>query len=71
MCIRDSCIAEDHREANKARNSDVERVGVPSPSIGRWRGWTAVVFYVVTSVPLTLVVDYLVWQWWRHAVMED
>lgn len=37
------------------------------PPIGGWRGWTAVVFYMVASVPLTLVVDYLLWQWWRHA----
>lgn len=44
---------------------------VPSNTIGRWRGWTAVVVYMVASVPLTLSVDYLVWQWWRHAVMEE
>lgn len=43
---------------------------MPSNTIGRWRGRTAVVVYMVASVPLTLSVDYLVWQWWRHAVME-
>lgn len=39
----------------------------PRPKIGSWRGWAAVVFYASASVPLTLAVDYLVWQWWRHA----
>ena len=41
----------------------------PRPAIGSYRGWFAVVFYLVTSLPLTLLVDYLVWQWWRQAVM--
>ena len=54
---------------NPGESCAVPRV-VPGPSIGRPRGWTAVVVYVVASVPLTLAVDYLVWQWWRHAVME-
>lgn len=54
---------------NVGESCAVPRV-VPAPSIGRSRGWTAVVVYVFASVPLTLAVDYLVWQWWRHAVME-
>lgn len=69
------CRAEEghhpREEAKKGKGSaDVRRVRVSGPSIGRSRGWTAVVVYLVASVPLTLAVDYLVWQWWRHAVME-
>lgn len=30
-----------------------------------WRGWGAVVFYMVTSAPFPVVLEVLAWQWWR------
>lgn len=45
--------------------------GAARPKMGSWRGWTAIVFYVATSVPVTLALDYLVWQWWRHTFLVE
>ncbi|CAM9839761.1 unnamed protein product [Ectocarpus sp. 12 AP-2014] len=47
------------------------RKGAPRPKIGRWRGWAAVVVYGGMYMPLALVVDYCVWQWWRHTHMPE
>lgn len=41
------------------------------PSIGAWRGWSPVVFYVTSSAPALLAVHYVVWQWWRHTHMLE
>lgn len=45
--------------------------GAARPKMGSWRGWTPIVFYVVTSVPITLALDYLVWQYWRHTFLVE
>lgn len=34
-----------------------------------WRGWGAVAFYMGTSCPVTLLFDFLAWQWWRHTFL--
>ncbi|CAN0519105.1 unnamed protein product [Ectocarpus sp. 12 AP-2014] len=47
------------------------RKGAPRPKIGRPRGWAAVVVYGGMYMPLALVVDYCVWQWWRHTHMAE
>lgn len=47
------------------------RNGAPRPKIGRRRGWAAVVVYGGMYMPLALVVDYCVWQWWRHTHMAE
>lgn len=33
-----------------------------------WRGWGAVVFYLGSSCPFSVLVEFLAWQWWRHAM---
>lgn len=41
------------------------------PRMGISRGRIAVVTYAAATLPLTLAVDYLVWQWWRHTHSAD
>lgn len=36
------------------------------PCIGSWRGWHTVCFYVVSYLPFTCLLDYLLWEWWRR-----
>lgn len=33
-----------------------------------WRGWGAVAFYLGSSCPFAVLVEFLAWQWWRHAM---
>lgn len=37
------------------------------PCMGSWRGWHTVCFYVVSYLPFTCLLDYLLWEWWRRA----
>ena len=54
-----------------APSSSGRRGGAARSKMGSWRGWMAVVFYAGASVPATLAVDYLVWQWWRHTFLVE
>ncbi|CAM9742097.1 unnamed protein product [Scytosiphon promiscuus] len=54
------------RAVAAAAGSGEPRLRKKRPPIGSHRGWTTVAFYIATSMPLNLVVDYLVWQWWRR-----
>lgn len=47
------------------------RRGTARPKMGSWRGWTSIVFYFVGSVPVTLALDYIVWQYWRHTFLVE
>lgn len=59
-----------HEAGSEGEGSTTQRRGAANrAAIGSWRGWTAIVFYMVASLPLTLTVDYLLWQWWRHTVL--
>lgn len=54
---------------NSSEDDPGSAVAAARPAIGSYRGWFATVFYLVASVPMTLAVDYLLWQWWRHTIV--
>lgn len=56
-------------DGTKSSDDDLGSTAAASrPAIGSYRGWFATAFYLVASVPMTLAVDYLLWQWWRHTI---
>lgn len=56
-------------DSTKSSGDDLGLAAAASrPAIGSYRGWFATAFYLVASVPMTLAVDYLLWQWWRHTI---
>lgn len=67
-----SCSKDSHKSVDGGEERRAE-LGKRSsrPAMGSWRGWTAVVFYLAASVPMTLTLDYLLWQWWRYTHLAD
>ncbi|CAB1117126.1 unnamed protein product [Ectocarpus sp. CCAP 1310/34] len=67
-------VANKNRVVTGQQGSEAPRLGrkgAPWPKIGRRRGWAAAVVYGGMYMPLALVVDYFVWQWWRHTHMAE
>lgn len=42
--------------------------GIPRRKLigSEWRGWGAVAYFEITSIPISLFYDFLSWQWWRY-----
>lgn len=47
----------------------VEGAGIAKKRLigSEWRGWGAVAYYEITSLPMALFYDFLSWQWWRYS----
>lgn len=65
------CLISVKRDASSTEKvgRQVEGAGTAKKKLigSEWRGWGAVAYYEITSLPMALFYDFLSWQWWRYS----